>query len=106
MIIFFRSKKLSILLLICIFFNIFIPINQIKAQTNNGLTNMYSKSYCVMDGNNGRVLEEKDSNTELSNASTTKILTCILILENCLKLKLNLKMMHHLIKKMQINLLK
>ena len=83
MIIFFRSKKLSILLLICIFFNIFIPINQIKAQTNNGLTNMYSKSYCVMDGNNGRVLEEKDSNTELSNASTTKILTCILILENC-----------------------
>ena len=83
MVIFFRNKRLSILLLICILFNLFIPINQIIAQTNNGLTNMYSKSYCVMDGNNGRVLDEKDSNTELSNASTTKILTCILILENC-----------------------
>ena len=43
---------------------------------------LYAKSAVLMDGNSGRVLYEKEGNVFLSNASTTKILTCILALEN------------------------
>ena len=76
----FLKKILAVILIICIFQSCDIQKCQGK-EVSVGKT--YSTAYCVMDGNNGRVLEEKDSNTELSNASTTKILTCILILENC-----------------------
>lgn len=36
-----------------------------------------------MDAGSGRVLYEKNGSLPLANASTTKILTCIIILENC-----------------------
>lgn len=36
----------------------------------------------VLDGDTGRVLYEKEGNTKRANASTTKIMTCILALEN------------------------
>ncbi len=44
---------------------------------------LYSKSAVLMDGESGRVLYEKNGEEFLANASTTKILTCILALENC-----------------------
>lgn len=44
--------------------------------------NLYSKSYAVIDGDNGRVLFEKNGKDSMANASTTKILTCIVALEN------------------------
>ena len=37
-----------------------------------------------MDGESGRVLYEKDGERPLANASTTKVLTCIVALENSL----------------------
>lgn len=43
---------------------------------------LYASSCAVTDGYNGRVLYGKKSKEPLSNASTTKILTCILVLEN------------------------
>jgi len=44
---------------------------------------MYSGSYALTDGKTGRVLIGKDVDTPMANASTTKILTCIITLENC-----------------------
>ena len=45
--------------------------------------NMYSGGYVLMDGDTGRVLAGKEEKTPMANASTTKILTCIVTLENC-----------------------
>ena len=43
----------------------------------------YSKAYCVMDAETGRTLLSKNGNKKLPMASTTKIMTCIIALENC-----------------------
>lgn len=42
---------------------------------------LYAQSAVLMDGSSGRVLYEKNGKDFLANASTTKILTCILALE-------------------------
>ena len=44
---------------------------------------LYAKSAVLMDADSGRILYEKNGYEALANASTTKILTCILALENC-----------------------
>ena len=44
--------------------------------------NLYALSAVLMDGDSGRVLYEKEGETPRANASTTKVLTCILALEN------------------------
>lgn len=43
---------------------------------------LYALSAVLMDGDSGRVLYEKEGETPRANASTTKVLTCILALEN------------------------
>lgn len=43
---------------------------------------LYAGSAVLMDGSSGRVLYEKNGEDFMANASTTKILTCILALEN------------------------
>ncbi len=43
---------------------------------------LYALSAVLMDGVSGRVLYEKDGDVPRPNASTTKVLTCILALEN------------------------
>lgn len=46
-------------------------------------TELYAKSAVLLDGDSGRILYEKNGHEAMANASTTKILTCILALENC-----------------------
>lgn len=46
---------------------------------------LHAEGACLMDGDTGRVLFGKNENEELAMASTTKIMTCILIMENCEK---------------------
>lgn len=46
-------------------------------------TELYAKGAVLMDAASGRILYEKNGELALANASTTKILTCILALENC-----------------------
>lgn len=46
-------------------------------------TELYAKGAVLMDADSGRILYEKNGSQALANASTTKILTCILALENC-----------------------
>lgn len=52
-------------------------------QADEGIreNDLYSLSACLLDGTSGRVLYEKDGYTIRANASTTKIMTCILALE-------------------------
>lgn len=45
-------------------------------------SNLYAKAAVLMDGDSGRVLFNKNGEEAMPNASTTKILTCILALEN------------------------
>lgn len=44
--------------------------------------NLYAQSAVLMDADSGRILFEKNGEEVRANASTTKILTCILALEN------------------------
>ncbi len=45
------------------------------------VSSLYSKSCALMDGDSGRVLYGKEEQNAMANASTTKIMTCILALE-------------------------
>jgi D-alanyl-D-alanine carboxypeptidase (penicillin-binding protein 5/6) len=44
---------------------------------------LYSKACALVDGDSGRLLYGKNESTMLPNASTTKILTCIIAMEEC-----------------------
>lgn len=55
-----------------------------KAETEQAIEepeNLYALSACMMDADSGRVLFEKEGNVHRANASTTKIMTLILTLE-------------------------
>ncbi len=44
---------------------------------------LYAQSAVLMDGQSGRVLYGKNADVPMAMASTTKIMTCIIVLENC-----------------------
>ena len=44
---------------------------------------LYASSAVLLDGESGKVLYGKSEETPMANASTTKIMTCIIVLENC-----------------------
>ena len=56
-------------------------IMQAAAETKKEPVQLYAQSAVLMDGDNGRILYEKEGDVFRSMASTTKIMTCILALE-------------------------
>ena len=54
----------------------------VEMKETDGPGNLYALSAVLMDGDSGRVLYEKAGYTARPNASTTKVMTCILALEN------------------------
>lgn len=87
MIIFFRQifsrngmKYLLSILCVGILSNFVLTGIEVQAQEN---LKMYAQSYALTDGNTNRVLVGKNETKPMANASTTKILTCIIILETC-----------------------
>lgn len=80
-----KSRK-SVLLLLVFFLSLYVfgagstchaePVNPA------GPGNLYALSAVLMDGNSGRILYEKNGEEKRPMASTTKIMTCILVLEN------------------------
>ena len=44
---------------------------------------LYAKAAVLMDADSGRILYEKNGHQAMANASTTKILTCIIALYAC-----------------------
>ena len=69
-----RFFVLSWILVLFLFFSIEAHGEELEGD-------LYSLSAVLMDGESGRILYEKNGKEFLSNASTTKILTCILALE-------------------------
>ena len=60
-----------------------ILLNSPADQSSNPASlKLYAKSACLIEASSGRTLYSKDSDTPLPMASTTKIMTCILALEN------------------------
>lgn len=78
---FYCKKRLVIFYLLIIIFVSYI-FNYQLVYGNSDISDMNAKAFAVMDGYSGRVLIGNQSNEALSNASTTKILTCIIALEN------------------------
>ncbi len=57
-------------------------IGKVSDSEKNESLRLYAQSAALIDGDNGRVLFEKDGYKEMPMASTTKIMTCIVTLEN------------------------
>lgn len=53
-----------------------------NTETKNEPGSLYALSACLMDADSGRILFEKEGDVRRANASTTKILTLIVTLEN------------------------
>lgn len=72
------KKLLGILISLCLLLTIYVPAfgNQLEQGQ------LYGKSAVLMDGENGRILYEKNGEQKMPMASTTKIMTCMLALEN------------------------
>ncbi|HIR94022.1 MAG TPA: D-alanyl-D-alanine carboxypeptidase [Candidatus Egerieimonas intestinavium] len=60
----------------------FLGIRAASGGEAPGPTELYAKAACLLDGDSGRVLYGKEENLALPMASTTKIMTCILVLES------------------------
>lgn len=78
----------TVLALLCSFFRAFsagAAVSFYTAEENYNQDtpgNLYALSAVLMDGESGRVLYKKDGDTPRPMASTTKVMTCILALEN------------------------
>lgn len=75
-----RAWWIVICLLLSIFYRAECYAEEMKK--NEEPANLYAQSAVLMDGSSGRILFEKNGEEFMANASTTKILTCILALEN------------------------
>ena len=86
MVIFYGKRFLSFMLCLVFFFTMLFPgmVQTVGAEEKKKLaeSELYSKSCALIDGESGRLLYGKSENVPMANASTTKILTCILALEN------------------------
>ncbi|MBQ9990319.1 MAG: D-alanyl-D-alanine carboxypeptidase [Lachnospiraceae bacterium] len=75
------SKKSYRIFFFFLWVFILIPSVLAHAGQEEGPGTLYAHSAVLMDASSGRVLYEKNGQEFLANASTTKILTCILALE-------------------------
>lgn len=70
------------IVLMGVFLLVMLGGQAVHAQEKPAESELYARSACLMDADSGRVLYEKDGGEKRPNASTTKIMTCILALEN------------------------
>lgn len=81
----YSRKKIPLLILWGVILSLFLsPFSPVYAKNDDNSTslNLYAKSAVLMDADSGRVLYEKNGSQVMPMASTTKIMTCILALEN------------------------
>lgn len=57
--------------------------SSLNTQNVNAPTKLNAKAYCLFDAASKRILCASNENTKLPMASTTKIMTCIIAIENC-----------------------
>lgn len=80
-----RAVVCFLLLFFCVFENskfVLAEESPVSSDTAADPGQLYAQSAVLMDGDSGRVLFEKNGTEERAMASTTKIMTCILALEN------------------------
>ncbi len=78
------KKIVSFLLCICISVILLAtPCHASNQENAPKETELYAKAAVLLDADSGRILYSKNGTTAMANASTTKILTCILALEYC-----------------------
>lgn len=76
-----RFKKIFLILSLIPLCSLFLfPLTAAKGEEPDA-NSLHALSACLMDADSGRILYGKDCSTLRANASTTKILTCILALE-------------------------
>ncbi len=73
-------KKIKKYLLFWLLFLVILPCF-VRAEEMEEPGTLYARSAVLMDADSGRILFDKNGEEKLANASTTKILTCILALE-------------------------
>ncbi|MBQ8730720.1 MAG: D-alanyl-D-alanine carboxypeptidase [Lachnospiraceae bacterium] len=73
------TKIIALTVIVTIMVNAFFVS---KCNANEKELQLYAKYACLMDANSGRVLYSKDGDVAVPIASTTKLLTCIIALEN------------------------
>ncbi len=76
-----KKTGLAFLCLLLAIFQLCLPVLAEQEQEEPNFT-LYAKSAVLMDADSGRVLYEKDGRVHMPNASTTKIMTCILAIES------------------------
>ncbi len=78
-----RKRTYVLIVLAAVWFSHCASLSSLKGRAEEGedLT-LYARSAVLMDADSGRVLFEKDGDTHMPNASTTKIMTCILAIES------------------------
>lgn len=78
------NRWVSLLIFMCL--SAVRPVCQVRAEEMTGNPDepagLYARSAVLMDADSGRVLFGKEEDTIRPMASTTKIMTCILALEN------------------------
>ena len=62
---------------------IFIPLNYVFSADESDEIDITAGSYILIDNKTNKVLCKKDENKKMYPASTTKIVTAIMVLENC-----------------------
>lgn len=62
---------------------IFIPLNYVFSADESNEIDITAGSYILIDNKTNKVLCKKDENKKMYPASTTKIVTAIMVLENC-----------------------
>ncbi len=78
--------KLKKLIIVLFFITIFFlsNINYVYADENQlDFPSVNAKSYIILDNKTNKILYSKNENEKMYPASTTKILTAIIVLENC-----------------------
>ena len=83
--IYFNKKYPKILLFFLVFFTFVISFNFCLAKGTNETASpptLYCNNNLVMDAETGNILFEKNGYSKIYPASTTKVLTSILVLEN------------------------
>ena len=88
-------KKIYFLLILLVLFSNTVYADNMQASISGSITTassnnvnsskptIYSKSAIVLDRTSKKILYEKDAYTKRPMASTTKIMTAILIIEKC-----------------------
>ncbi len=74
---------MSLLLAIMMLISLFAPRKVVSVNAEEVKTLCSAKSMCVIEQTSKRVLMEKDKDIQLPMASTTKVMTALIALENC-----------------------